>query len=47
MNKNKDSFWKTFGALAVGVFLFCFLLFYLMDIVFNGIFADWFVKNFV
>ena len=47
MNKNKDSFWKTFGVLTVGVFLFCFVVFYLMDFVFNGIFADWFVKAFV
>ena len=47
MNKNKDSFWKTFGALTVGVFRFCFVVFYLMDFVFNGIFADWFVKAFV
>ncbi|MFQ6804240.1 MAG: hypothetical protein ACLRT5_04760 [Lachnospiraceae bacterium] len=47
MNKNKDFFWKTFGVLTVGVFLFCFVVFYLMDFVFNGIFADWFVKAFV
>lgn len=48
MNKNKnDSLLKTFGILATGVFVFCFLIIYLMDNVFNGLFVDWFTNSFV
>lgn len=48
MNKNKnDSLLKTFGILATGVFAFCFLVIYLMDNVFNGLFVDWFTNSFV
>lgn len=48
MNKNRnDSLLKTFGILATGVFAFCFLVIYLMDNVFNGLFVDWFTNSFV